>query len=45
MTKFEKVKSYYSRGVWTKEMVRNAVGRWITEDQYYEITGEVYDRS
>lgn len=45
MTKFEKVKSYYARGIWTKEMVRNAVGRWITEDQYYEITGDVYDRS
>lgn len=40
MSKFEKVKSYYERGVWTKEMVRNAVGRWITEQEYKEITGD-----
>ena len=41
--KFEKVKGYYDGGYWTKNMVRNAVvKRWITEDEYKEITGETY---
>lgn len=36
---FEKVKSYYERGIWSAAMVKNAVGRWITEEEYTEITG------
>ena len=40
--KFEKVKSYYDKGLWTKAMVHNAVGRWITGAEYQEITGEEY---
>lgn len=36
---FEKVKKYYETGTWNKEMVYNAIGRWITEDEYYEIVG------
>lgn len=40
--KFEKVKAYYEAGRWTKPMVKNAVGRWITEVEYLEITGEGY---
>lgn len=41
---FEKVKSYYDSGLWTKEMVKNAVvKRWITAAEYEEITGEPYD--
>lgn len=39
---FEKVKNYYENGIWTKSMVLNAVGRWITEEEYYEIVGEVF---
>lgn len=31
--KFEKVKGYYDNGLWTNEMVHNAVGRWITEEE------------
>lgn len=42
MSRFEKVKSYYERKIWTKEMVRNAVGRWITPEEYQTITGESY---
>ena len=39
--KFEKVKGYYDRGLWTKAMVRNAVVKgWITEEEYQEIVGE-----
>lgn len=41
---FEKIKKYYSAGVWNKEMVKNAVKKGkITEDQYAEITGEAYE--
>lgn len=38
--KFGKVKKYYECGLWTASMVRNAVGRWITEDEAREILGE-----
>jgi len=40
---YEKIKEYYDKGLWTKEMVRNAVikGR-ITPAQYVEIVGEEY---
>lgn len=37
---FGKVKSYYERGMWSTERVAAAVGKWITEDEYREITGE-----
>lgn len=41
--KYEKVKNYYDRGVWTIDMVRNAVVKgWITEAEFTEITGEEY---
>ena len=43
MDKFERVKDYYNRGLWTVDMVRNAVGRWITAEQFKEITGEDYE--
>ena len=41
-SKYEMVKKYYSNGLWTKKQVYNAVGRWITAEEYQEITGEVY---
>lgn len=40
--KYEKVSTYYKNGVWTEKMVYNAVGKWITSDEYKEITGEEY---
>lgn len=40
---FEKVKSHYDRGLWNKERVHKAVGRWITATEYKEITGEDYE--
>ena len=41
--KYEKVKTYYDRGVWTIDMVRNAVVKgWITEEEFTEITREEY---
>lgn len=35
--KFEKVKGYYDSGLWTESMVRNAIGKWITEDEADDI--------
>ena len=31
--KYKKVKYYYDRGLWTAEMVRNAISRWITQEE------------
>ena len=41
--KFELVKSYYDRRMWSAERVRAAVGRWITEEECAEILGENAD--
>ena len=32
--KFELVKRYYDEGLWSAERVRNAVGKWITQEEY-----------
>ena len=40
--KFNQVKTYYDTGLWSKTKVRNAVGRWITEEEYELIVGEPY---
>ena len=43
-SKFEKVKSYYERGLWNISRVRNAVVKnWITPAEFEEITGAVYE--
>ena len=39
---FYKVKNYYDSSLWNKEMVYNAVGKWITKAEYKEIVGEPY---
>ena len=39
---FEKVKTYYDDGMWNISKVHNAVGKWITAEEYKEITGEDY---
>lgn len=40
---FPKVKKYYDSGLWNVTMVRNAVVKgWITELEFYNITGEQY---
>ena len=41
---FEKVQNYYKKGLWSLEMVKNAVGRWITETEYKEIIGQEYTK-
>lgn len=30
---YEKVKNYYLHNIWSEQMVRNAIGKWITEDE------------
>jgi uncharacterized XkdX family phage protein len=43
MLTFEKIKGYYDKGFWTKEMVANAeVKGKITAEEYRLITGEDY---
>lgn len=39
---FDKVKNYYIHRLWSLSMVRNAVGKWITREEFEEITGKVY---
>lgn len=38
--KFETVKVYYDSRRWSRQMVLNAVGKWITEAEAAEILGE-----
>ena len=40
--KYELVEWYYEKGYWSKNMVKSAVGKWITAEEYEEITGEPY---
>ena len=43
MSKFDKVKKYFDRGLWSLAMVRNAVIKgWITAEEFKTITGEDY---
>lgn len=42
MSKYEKVKGFYEAELWSLGMVKNAVERWITADEFQEITGEKY---
>ena len=35
--KFDLVKSYYDRGLWSADRVRKAVGHWITAEEAAEI--------
>ena len=40
MDKFQKIKQWYDTGLWTKQQVLDAVGRWITNEEALEILGE-----
>jgi hypothetical protein len=39
MSKFERVRNYYQSGLWSAQMVLNAIGRWITQEEADEILG------
>jgi uncharacterized XkdX family phage protein len=42
---FNKIKEYFEREFWNKEMVKNAVDKQkITETEYKEITSEDYTK-
>ena len=41
---FEKVKKFYKMGIWSEKMVWNAVGKWITPEEYKKLTGEDYSK-
>ena len=48
---FAKVKQYYDNYLagkkpqWNKQRVHDAVGKWITPNEYEEITGEPYEEA
>lgn len=39
---FNKVKQYYDLGLWNMQKVESAVGKWITEAEFEEITGQPF---
>ncbi len=39
---FRKVKQYYDMKLWNLQKVAAAVGKWITANEYEEITGLIY---
>lgn len=42
--KFQKVKNYYDKGLWSIYRVHDAVEKgWITAEEFTLITGEDYD--
>ena len=44
--KYETVKNYYKRGLWSIARVRNAVVKeWITAEEFEEITGQPYEEA
>ena len=44
MSKFEIVKEFYDAKLWSVGMVWNAVERWITAEEFREITGKKYEK-
>lgn len=42
MSKFEIVREFYIEKLWSIGMVWNAVSRWITADEFLDITGKEF---
>lgn len=40
---FKKVKNYYDKGLWSEARVYEAVGKWITAEEYELIVGKPYE--
>lgn len=40
---YNKVLNYYNKRLWSKQKVFNAVGKWITAEEYQTIVGEPYN--
>lgn len=45
MSKYEIVKEFYNAKLWSVGMVWNAVRRWITADEFLDITGKEYKKA
>lgn len=43
--KFDLVKHYYAEGIWSIIRVHKAVGKWITAEEFEEITGQPYEEA
>lgn len=43
MSWVDKITYYYENNLWDKEKVKAVVGRVITAEEYYLITGEAYE--
>lgn len=41
---YKKVRDYYNLGLWDLRKVTNAVGKWITVEEFEDITGLNYSR-
>lgn len=37
----EKIEKWYKQGLWTKEMVYDAIGKLLTEDEAYSIVNNI----
>ena len=44
MSTYEKVTSFFVLGLWPLSWVKNAVGKWITAEEYQKITGQEYEK-
>nr|DAL84459.1 MAG TPA: hypothetical protein [Caudoviricetes sp.] len=44
MSKYEIVRNYYRQKLWPLSWVENAVGKWITADEFQKITGKEYPK-
>ena len=42
MSEFDKVKNFYDAKLWSLTWVMDAVDKWITAEEFQEITGEKY---
>ena len=40
---FDLVKNYYDQELWPQDRVKNAIGKWITKEEYEIIVGINYD--
>ena len=40
---YEKAKGYYDNGLWGRDRVFSAVGKWITPEEYAEITSGFFE--
>lgn len=43
MSWYDRIKFYYENGLWSIDRVSDAVGKVITAQQFFEITGQEYE--